>query len=135
MNMEPLRLRLVPMDEHDDELERRRRGFWLRMARERARYTQAAVAELIGYRGTSKSSVNAWEEGRRPVPLDKLKALARLYAVPVEMFVNPESTAYERIDALVNVAGELERADWEAGDRSLPPASDDSAGGQGRSRR
>lgn len=130
--MEPLRLRLLPMDAHDGQLERRRRGFWLRMARERARMTQGAVAELIGYKGTSKSSVNAWEAGRRPVPLQVLKSLASLYQVPVEAFINPEPSALERLDALVRVAEELEREDWAAGDRSLPPASGDSADAPGK---
>lgn len=95
MNKEPLRLRLITVSEAEEQLERQRRGFWLRIARETAGYTQAAVAELIGYRGTSKSSVNAWEDGRRPVPLDKLKALARLYKVPVERFINPPESGHE----------------------------------------
>lgn len=129
MNKEPPRLRLVTVDEADETLERQRRGFWLRVAREEAGLTQAAAAELIGYRGTSKSSVNAWEDGRRPVPLDKLKALARLYEVPIDLFIDPQPTAHERVarmKALASAAIEAAEEDLGAGEPGLgadePPA-------------
>ncbi len=104
MNKEPPRLRLVTVSEADTALERRRRGFWLRIAREEAGLTQAAAAELVGYKGTSKSSINAWEDGRRPVPLDKLKALATLYEVPVDLFIDPQPTAHEHVAGLKSLA-------------------------------
>lgn len=136
MNKEPPRLRLVTVGEVEEALERRRRGFWLRVARENAGLTQAAAAELIGYRGTSKSSVNAWEDGRRPVPLAKLKALAKLYGVPMELFIDPQPTAHERVERLQVLAAaalDQEAEDWEAGE-DQGPAADDGHGGPPRRR-
>lgn len=131
MNKEPPRLRLITVDEADEQLERQRRGYWLRIARETAGYTQAAVAELIGYRGTSKSSINAWEDGRRPVPLDKLKVLARLYNVPVDRFIEPPESGHEVIrhwqqlaaDAVALALEDLEAAGEQAPDDGAPPAA------------
>jgi transcriptional regulator with XRE-family HTH domain len=136
MNKEPPRLRLVTVDEAEETLERQRRGYWLRIARETAGYTQAAVAELIGYRGTSKSSVNAWEDGRRPVPLDKLKALARLYNVQVERFIDPPESGHEVVrhwQQLATGAVELALEDLEQ-EQETDPDAGDQPGGQLRRR-
>lgn len=45
--------------------EAKRRGFWLRVARERANLTQEAVAMTLGLSGKSKSTMSAWEKGER----------------------------------------------------------------------
>ena len=103
----------------DAAADNERRGFWLRMARERANLTQAAVAGLLGLSSESKSTMSAWEAGRREPRLRYLKEMARLYGVPLEMFTDPEPTALERIDArleeLARTALRLERDDWMAG--------------------
>lgn len=134
MNKEPPQLRLVTVDEAETALERRRRGFWLRVAREEAGLTQAAAAELIGYRGTSKSSINAWEDGRRPVPLDKLKSLARLYQVPLDLFIDPQPTAHERVARLRQLALAAVEAAEETEAEERGPAADDSPAAEPRTR-
>jgi hypothetical protein len=40
--------------------------------------------------------------GTREIPASKLAALARLYAVPVERFMEPAPTAFEAIDEWLN---------------------------------
>jgi len=134
--MEPPRLRLVTVDEAEEQRERQRRGYWLRIARENAGYTQAAVAQLIGYRGTSKSSINAWEDGRRPVPLDKLKALARLYQVPVDRFISPPESGHEVVRHWQQLAADAVAIALEDLDEESAPALVGGArpGGQPRRR-
>lgn len=101
----------------DPDLERRRRGFWLRMGREHAGLSQESAARELGLSGKSKSTLSAWESGARDPRSSMLAKMARLYGIPVEMLVNPQPTAYEaidrRLDELVRAAGELEREDWE----------------------
>jgi len=105
----------------DPALDNKRRGFWLRMARERANLTQAAVAGQLGLSSESKSTMSAWEAGTREPRLRYLKEMARLYGVPLEMFTDPEPTAAERIDErleeLARSALRQERDDWAAGER------------------
>ncbi|MEO7332813.1 MAG: helix-turn-helix transcriptional regulator [Gemmatimonadales bacterium] len=102
-------------------LDNERRGFWLRMARERANLTQAAVAGELGLSSESKSTMSAWEAGTREPKLRYLKAMARLYGVALEMFTDPEPSARERIEDRLaewsQAALRLEREDWEAGER------------------
>lgn len=111
----------------DPALDNKRRGFWLRMARERANLTQAAVAGQLGLSSESKSTMSAWEAGTREPKLRYLKEMARLYGVPLEMFTDPEPTAVERIDErleeLARDALRQERADWVAEERD-PAAGD-----------
>lgn len=85
-------------------VEDRRRGFWLRMARERANLSQPAAAALLGLSDKSASTLSAWESGTREPSPSKLKAMAELYAVPVALFYAPPPTAIEQMDAIV--AGE-----------------------------
>jgi transcriptional regulator with XRE-family HTH domain len=76
----------------------RRRGFWLRVARERAGLSQAEVARRLGMSPASKSTLSAWESGNREPPLATIIRLARLYRVPPAFFLEPEPTASERLD-------------------------------------
>jgi len=103
----------------EDELTsiRRRRGYWLRLARERANMDQNSVARELGMSTKSGTSVLAWEKGTRSPTMDQLDKLARIYGVPVATFTEPLPTDEEWLDDLVNAAGALERGDWEAGDR------------------
>lgn len=95
----------------------RRRGFWMRMARERVNLTQAAAAEALGLSGHSKSTLSAWENGSREPKASYMVRMAELYEIPVEILMTPPApTAYEiidaRLDELRRVAGVLERDDW-----------------------
>ena len=116
--------------------EQRRRGFWLRIARERADLSQEDAAKQIGLSGKSKSTMSAWEAGTREIPASKLAALARLYAVPVERFMEPAPTAFEAIDEWLNAtviaASALERADWARAEEAGQEPGDEPAAGLGR---
>lgn len=49
----------------------------IRAARMRAGMTQQELGEKMGYEGASAPvAVRQWESGRRPVPLEKIRALA-----------------------------------------------------------
>jgi transcriptional regulator with XRE-family HTH domain len=98
----------------DPSLKSRRRGFWLRMAREGANLTQSAAAAQLGLSGKSKSTLSAWEAGTRDPSLRQLDRAAELYGVPVQLFLSPEPTAFERLDELIADAAALESEDSEA---------------------
>lgn len=98
----------------EDELaEQRRRGYYLRIAREWRGATLAAAAEAAGLADSSGSSVSLWERGERPIPLVRLKRLADYYQVPLAFLMTPEQTDLERLQAAVLEASELERAERE----------------------
>jgi transcriptional regulator with XRE-family HTH domain len=112
----------------EQTVERRRRGFWLREARDRKGLKQPDVAQRLGYSANSGSTVNKWETGERDVPTRYLALLAKLYGLPVSVFVYPEPTAEERLNelargaiglALEDVAGEEAEA---LSDDALPAA-------------
>ena len=49
----------------------------IRAARQAKGYTQRQLGELMGYEGRSgETVVQNWEYGKRPVPLEKIRALA-----------------------------------------------------------
>ena len=49
----------------------------IKAARIRAGMTQQELGEKMGYEGASAPvAVRQWESGRRPVPLEKIRALA-----------------------------------------------------------
>lgn len=99
---------------------RRRRGYWLRLARRGK--SQAGVAEFLGLSPKSASTVSDWERGEGDPSLRQLEKLAAYYRVPIAVFINPPKTDDERLDDLARGAAWLEREDWEAGDREPPPA-------------
>lgn len=117
----------------DVSQENRRRGFWLRMARERANLSQEAVAALVGLSKRSKSTMSAWENGDREPKPTKLSTMARLYGVPVRVFTEPEPTAYERLDDLAHAAIALARED-RAMEEAPRPDGDGRRDGQPRTR-
>lgn len=121
----PLRLLSVPMTGDELATIRRRRGYWLRLARERAEMDQNSVAHELGMSAKSGTSVLAWEKGTRSPLMDQLDKLARIYSVPVSTFSEPRPTDEEWLDQLVRDVGELEREDWEAGERRRRPAAGD----------
>lgn len=49
----------------------------IKAARIRCGYTQQELGEKLGYAGESANAImRAWETGRRPVPIDKIRPLA-----------------------------------------------------------
>lgn len=112
----------------DPALERRRRGFWLRIARERADLSQASAAKELGLSSLSKSTLSAWESGEREPKASMLARMARLYGVPMEMLANPEPTAHEvidrRLDEAVDEASRQERTGWERSQGASRAAED-----------
>ena len=94
---------------------RKRRGYWIRRARERHGYTLQFVASRLGYSDKSISTVSRWEDGLRQVPSDKIEPLSRLLSLPAKFLVSPPETDDERLDQAVRDAEALEREDWAAG--------------------
>jgi transcriptional regulator with XRE-family HTH domain len=130
----PLRLLSVPMTEDEIAALRRRRGYWLRLAREQANMDQNSVARELGMSARSGTSILAWEKGKRSPSMDQLDQLARIYGVPLSTFTEPRPTDEEWLQGLAVSALEAEAEDWEAsqGQGSDPAAADDEAGPPGR---
>jgi transcriptional regulator with XRE-family HTH domain len=92
-----------------EDIERRRRGFWMRMARERASLSQESAAKELGLSGASKGTLSAWESGRRDPSATMIGRMARLYGVSPTIFMEPEPTAHERIDErMASAAGSFD---------------------------
>ncbi len=50
--------------------------------------TQQALGELCGYEGrNAELMVQHWEHGRAPVPLEKLRPLAKALQIPLETLI------------------------------------------------
>lgn len=99
---------LADMAQQAPTAEDERRGFWLRMARERANLSQPGAARMLGLSDKSASTLSMWEAGTREPSPSKLRAMADLYDVPIRLFYDPPPSAIETIDAL--------RADQRIGD-------------------
>lgn len=108
-----LRLVAMPTDEQI-EARRRRRAWWLRVAR--AGMNQTGVAKALGLSENSGSTIGDWERLVSDPSLRQLEQLAALYGVPVSLFVNPPKTDEERLAEIVQLAEGEEREDWEAGE-------------------
>lgn len=115
------------MTEEENQRERRRRGYWLRLARLQADLNQNEVARRLGMSDRSGTTVLAWEQGRRDPRATVLRQLAAIYAVPSSLFIDPPKTDEERLDEIVQLAGAAERADAEAG-RDRSRGADDEPG-------
>lgn len=103
---------------------RRRRGYWLRLARERTGMTQDAVAHELGLR-TGTSLVH-WERGDRDPSVAQLSALADLYGLPVDVLLKPPQTDEERLEQLARggtalALADVAAAEAEAHDAGTPP--------------
>ena len=60
----------------------------IRKARIRNCLTQRRLGELMGYHGKSAETVvQNWEYGKQPVPVNKLRRLARVLNTPLEKFI------------------------------------------------
>lgn len=112
---------------------RRRRGYWLRLAREHADMDQNSVAKALGMSERSGTSVLAWEKGVRSPSADQLHQLAQLYGVPVSLFTEPRSTDEEWLRDLADAAIAAEQQDWEA-EEGRDRGAGDAQDGQPRTR-
>lgn len=56
------------------------------------------VADALGYSQRSISTISLWEQGRRDPPVKALEHLARIYDVPIEVFIEPDPTDEERLE-------------------------------------
>lgn len=120
-----LSLRLLsPGMPDDDELYRKRLGFWLRAARERSGKSQQGAAEKIGLSPKSKSTISDYEAGATPIPLKALRILAAWYEVPLSVFTEPDATPEERIDEIVRLAGQREQRQWDEAGAQAPAGGD-----------
>ena len=94
------------MTDQEIEAEKRRRGYWLRLARFHAAadggpMNQAEVADAIGLSKNSGSTISNWEHGRGEGPsAQQLLQLARLYRVPPAWFFEPRPTDEEELLAI-----------------------------------
>ena len=60
-------------------------GEFIRARREELRLTQKELGLALGYADRSAGTViQNWEHGRSPVPLDKLRVLAKALHVPLD---------------------------------------------------
>lgn len=63
-------------------------GEYIKMCREKAGLTQKQLGEMCGYTGRSAIvTVQEWEHNRRPVPLDKLRILAKSLNIPLDSLI------------------------------------------------
>lgn len=116
------------MTEEENQRERRRRGYWLRLARLQADLNQNEVARRLGMSDRSGTTVLAWEQGRRDPRATVLRQLAAIYNVPSSLFIDPPKTDEERLDEIVRLAGAAEREDAETGrDRGREAADEPDA--------
>lgn len=57
-------------------------------ARKAQGLTQKQLGTALGYEGdTAEVSVRRWESGKRPIPIEKLRALAKALDLPLESLI------------------------------------------------
>ena len=96
-----LTLALVGMTTDDVGTYRRRRGHWLRVARQAKGLTLKEVAQEMDYSLRSSSTIKLWEDGKRDPSDVQLRRVAAVLGVPVEVFTDPDETDEERLHARV----------------------------------
>jgi transcriptional regulator with XRE-family HTH domain len=125
-------LRLVAMPTEDEiRVLEKRRAWWLRVARRGM--NQTGVAKALGLSEKSGSTIGDWERGVSQPSLRQLAQLAAIYGVPLETLVNPPMTDEERLDEIVRLAGDAERAGW--GEEAAQGQGDGDAPAAARRRR
>lgn len=51
-------------------------------------YTQRQLGEMCGYQGRiAENTIQLWEYGKRPVPVDRLRRLAKALQLPLEALI------------------------------------------------
>jgi transcriptional regulator with XRE-family HTH domain len=97
----------------DESRTHRRRGWWIRVARDRKGIKIEDLAKSLGYKD-GKGTVSLWESGARPVPSGKFPVLQELLELPDRYLVKPPETDEERLGAAIRIAADAERRDWES---------------------
>ena len=100
----------------------KRRAWWLRVARRGM--NQTGVAKALGLSEKSGSTIGDWERGVSQPSLRQLAQLAVIYGVPLETLISPPMTDEERLDEIVRLAGDAERAGWDAEGAQAPANGD-----------
>lgn len=112
------------MTEEQRDAVRRRRGYWVRLARRSKGLGLKEFGHRLGYTGNVTGNLSKWETGDRPIPSDMFEPIARVVGLPPNFLVRPPLTDEERLAEAMRLASEQELADWAEGvDRSL--AADD----------
>jgi len=110
------RLAFVVMATEDAAVYRRRRGHWLRVARNRAGLTLKEVAHAMDYSLRSSSTIKLWEDGKRDPSDVQLRRLSGVLGIPVEVFTEPDETDEERLEAKIrSVIASQSRRDRKVG--------------------
>lgn len=118
-----MRLRLVAMPTEEElALRKRRRAWWLRVARRGM--SQNGVAKALGMSEKSGSTVGDWERGVGEPSIRQMELLAGLYGVPISLFIDPPLTDDERLDEIVQTAGAIEQSDWDLAQAPGPADGD-----------
>lgn len=85
----------------DTAIYRRRRGHWLRVARQAKGLTLKEVAKEMDYSLRSSSTIKLWEDGKRDPSDVQLRRVAGVLGVPVEVFTDPDETDEERLQGKI----------------------------------
>ena len=99
---------------------RRRRGYWVRLARERKGWTQKELAHALGYNDGQTGNLSKWESGERPIPSDLFEPLAIALGLPANFLVRPPKTDEDRLEEAIQFASTAERQDWGSEERLGP---------------
>lgn len=102
-------------DDDLQRLQRRRRGYWLRLARRQSGLTLKEVAQALGYSLKSQTTIRLWELGDRDPSDIQLTRIAAVYKIPVDVLIKPEATDEERLVEWVRQS--LRAADDDEGQR------------------
>lgn len=63
-------------------------GEYIRENRKKMNLTQRQLGEMCGYTGRSAIvTVQEWEHDRRPVPLDKIRTLAKALGISIDSLI------------------------------------------------
>lgn len=63
-------------------------GEYIKASRLKAGYTQKQLGLLCGYdEGSADRVVQLWEHDKQPVPLNKLRSLAKALKIPLESLI------------------------------------------------
>ena len=90
-------LAFAGMATNDADAYRRRRGHWLRVARQAEGLTLKEVAREMGYSLRSASTIKLWEDGKRDPSDVQLRHLAEVLNRPIDVFTDPDETDEERL--------------------------------------
>jgi transcriptional regulator with XRE-family HTH domain len=118
-------------DEQRDAV-RRRRGYWVRLARRNKGLGLKEFGHALGYTGNVTGNLSKWETGDRPIPSDMFEPIARVVGLPPNFLVRPPLTDEERLDAAIRLAAEQELQDWAEGVDRSQEADDEPDAGPGR---